>query len=334
MDLETEILEMEDHFNADRQKDTIGAAARIVEFLFRAGLLERLKRSDRNERLEWIEQEKRIGNGRGIERFGLVELAAMNSKVNGFAILAESRSLVWKAKLNIDKFADIRNHVSHGKSGDFILDKDYYLEIRGWIENAGEILGLLSSRNDLLKETAKNVYELYPLIKKWVRHYARQGERVVIKNLALDMQTTFNEIWHLMVDNELRQVEYYGLVIDPEAPEIQAHCKVGVSPQAAEASIAAFKRLAAEYAEQFKANQIKIEIRKYSHLPLLHGVAINDRHAFWSLTEMNRFGIKGGPDPYNTAHAKLPVSTDQPSGLRSFRSWFDHYWAHAVPIDA
>jgi Predicted nucleotide-binding protein containing TIR-like domain len=165
-----------------------------------------------------------------------------------------------------------------------------------------------------------------------MRAAKQRGEPVVIKNIALDMEST----WPLVRDeilavDEMEGVTWHSLMVDPESEQLSTLWSDTVSQETARNSERNVKIFCPQMRENLLLRQVDYRCKTYSAIPLVHGFLFNSSTAFISLCGLREGKLFGAPNPYIRIDKLNRGRIDATAThlIQAFGSWFDHQWTHA-----
>lgn len=334
MNFANKVNKMETHLALSEYDQFVLVAAGVIESLLRNSYLELFRHCDFEERRELVEMEANISKTLyGVEKLSLIELSSLHSSSKALYRLAEIKKYDVKnlPKIDWNCFSTSRNALIHGRNLTTTISGNYCIKIINWIKTVAEILDISETSLYLPSISPQNVYDAIPVVRKYVESYVSNNTPIIIKNLALDMQLILHELENIIHNTNFKNLEYRGLIINPESKAIRKFCKIEVSAIGASHVIHAIPTILNHHQLDLEKRNISISIRKYSYLPILHGFILNDERAIWSLTEMTEHGIIGGNSIFCNDLIQRK-STQQNSNAKSFLSWFDHNWSESLPI--
>ena len=147
-----------------------------------------------------------------------------------------------------------------------------------------------------------------------------------MKNFALDLALTVP--WattHFLNDENLKNITYTALVIDKNSNEIKQHIgnKGTLQTNSANMAIKKLEKFAQREKHRLLARNVKIEVRAYGFLPVIHGFLVNDNDLYFSFTKMQGEVVEIEKIPY------LYITRNSETSSRFFsvyNSWFDYTW--------
>jgi glycerophosphoryl diester phosphodiesterase len=164
----------------------------------------------------------------------------------------------------------------------------------------------------------------------------RSGEVAEVRNIALDCQVMQNWLDMSMLRENVSDLHYRLLMMNPESDAIRAltvDTAVGSDPslkadvlnaKAAESMMQKFQVIQRD--KRLADDRIRFELRLYDNPPMLHGFALNDGTCYLGLTKIKDGLLCGGNDPY--LYIAPEVSNDLAAMYRrSFDTWFEHLWS-------
>jgi hypothetical protein len=84
--------------------------------------------------------------------------------------------------------------------------------------------------------------------------------------------------------------------------------------------------------QELATRQWSVEVRRYAHMPCLHGVLLNDKYLFWGVCRWEQGQMYAGDRSYNLC------SIDEEEGLdrvETFRGWFNYCFVQSInPVPA
>jgi hypothetical protein len=159
-----------------------------------------------------------------------------------------------------------------------------------------------------------------------------------IRNIALDMEVTWpllrEMILHPDRPEQLRNITWQSVMIDPKEKEIQRHSSDTVSARVARDAEKQIKLFCEQHHGALEERGIKFECKAYGQLPIMHGFMFNNEVLFFSLCNVKRGRLVGSPTPYiemSTSRAK-PSDRTSKYFLEAFNGWFEYYWEHGRKI--
>ncbi len=154
------------------------------------------------------------------------------------------------------------------------------------------------------------------------------GTSVEIKNFALDLGYTAS--WatlHLLNDDKIENLKYYGLVIDPESDHIKEYVGVdgGIRIESARDAIARITSYAKKEASKLRLRSITIEIKAYSLPPVIHGFTVNNQDLYLGFTEIENSRVEGAKYPY--LYYKYDSNSNKNKHIFNvYNTWFNDTW--------
>lgn len=165
-----------------------------------------------------------------------------------------------------------------------------------------------------------------------IREASRSGKPVTVRNIALDMETTWPLLREMLLDpKHIVGVTWQSLMVDSSSDKIREAASETVSlvmAQEREKNILSFFE---KHGKSLEKRHIRFECRAYGDVPVLHGFLCNSDTAFLSLCRIEEGKLVGAPNPY----IRLDRPKDQESDvaaehfLSAFEDWFALAWARA-----
>ena len=164
-----------------------------------------------------------------------------------------------------------------------------------------------------------------------MRDAKRDGQPVVVRNIALDMEATWPMLRdRILARDPVEQVTWRSLMVDAESPKLAPYWSDTVSREIAANAEANMKRFCAEHAGKLARRGVLFECRAYEVPPTVHGFLFNDTCAFLSLCAVQGGRLLGAPNPYVRVDrgSAGPRSDAAAHLIAAFGSWFEHHWAN------
>jgi len=295
-------------------------------------------RAPYKERVELEELEMEIaGKQIGVDKFTLGDLVNLFKRANLLSQWTKKHAVenaVFKS-VDLSFFVNTRNKAAHDND-DTVNRHDAQLFIT-YLEALYCALGEVAIRDThspacLLApyrqtdtgSAFRDVFDLAGPLRELVsQEYERLGH-VKINNISLDMGISWDMLQSQISNPRLSQLEFRGLLIDPEAV---ADTVVAIPEEwrrTVELSIGKINRFRQTNEAALREKKISVQVRKNPMLPLIHGICINDSHLFWAFCRIDATGcLTGGYDPY------MYCTADNDMGryyLDVFNSWFNCWW--------
>lgn len=191
--------------------------------------------------------------------------------------------------------------------------------------NLYDSLNLTSNIENVEFVIFNNVNEIYSKLFDCIENESKMESTVMVKNIGLDWETTWPQLRYNLLDRlNVDNIHYYGLIISPTSQLIKKYCKDVISPQIAEISINKVNDYVINNRASLNQRNIKLEIKKYSELPKIHGFNVNDKYLFLSFTEFKNDELTGGDNMY--MFFKYVKDNSSMFYLSVFNSWFNYFW--------
>jgi hypothetical protein len=161
---------------------------------------------------------------------------------------------------------------------------------------------------------AEGVYDVWPSFREVVTKAVASPNPVHVRHLALDL----GDAWDLLRDGVLnkeniKNVTWRCLMIDPDSPEITAADSASVSREAARQAINKIEQT---------FSQLKVKQRR------MHGFSVEDHALLLSMCDIDEEGkLDAVSTPYFRFNAK--ETTHSQHVISSFEHWFEYRWSRA-----
>lgn len=180
---------------------------------------------------------------------------------------------------------------------------------------------------------ARDVLDIGAAMEELLRDAAKRGERAEVLQIGLDMELAWGLIDTRILSAEwVQNLTWRCLVINPDAPTIQAVSSDSVSADIAELQIKRMKRRGSENKESLARRDVIFECRASPIVPVIHGFLVNGTVLLLSLTRTAVDGrlLGGGNAYWRFSKQAGHEATDH--FFSAFSDWFSYGWTTGTPV--
>lgn len=192
---------------------------------------------------------------------------------------------------------------------------------------------------DLLKgglphdiELLGNVHDALLKLNKVIDKNAKLNGRVEVQIFGLDLQTIIPWFMTKFIQSDDYKdvhLSFRLMMINPDIKAVKPLID-GSSNISRDAVQNAIKRAKSIY-EDKRVDRLEFEMRKYNHLPIIHGYLVDKQHLGLAFTQLENGKIYGGRYQYICC-SKDNISTFKTHLFGVYETWFEYYWSTGTQI--
>jgi Predicted nucleotide-binding protein containing TIR-like domain len=175
---------------------------------------------------------------------------------------------------------------------------------------------------------AKDVLDVFSAIEELIQETLARQQQATVRNIGLDMELTWGPIEsRFLTPDQVKNLTWRSLIIDPESPVIQAVASDSVDTGTAAVQISKIRRRGRALKDALAARGVTFECKASPVTPVVHGFLVNETVLFLSLTRTGADGRLGGGGNAYWRFLRRPEHEATSHFFHVFSDWFDYAWS-------